>query len=107
MSKQMKRKSLNWIGKQQGFGGCSRCGDRWNWKEGHKLDLANGFGTFPLCEECWENTTKEEKLAYYLQQVYKYVDTPQFNFQEADANIRRQIDEYYDSSTSTVKGEKQ
>jgi len=107
MLKTLKRRSLNWVGDQQGYGGCNRCGDRWSWKKLHNLELASGIGCFPLCEECWKNTTKEEKLAYYLHHVYMNVSRPQFDFQAADANIRRQINEYYDSLRPTVTKEEE
>ena len=86
----------NEIGHDRGYGACNRCGGTWNWKRGHSLDLDNRFGCFPLCEECWENSTKEEKLKYYLAHVYNSKGK-QYDVDKAEKNIRRQIDDYYSS----------
>lgn len=56
---------LNAIGRSRGYGGCQCCGDTWDWKESHVTELANGTGCFPLCEECWQSKTPEERLPFY------------------------------------------
>ena len=90
-------------GELHGFGGCAKCGDRWNWKDAHTVYYSEHAGGSPLCEECWNKTTKEEKLRYYLGQLYKY-DRPDFDYEKAEQMIRKQIDAF-DSSAQSVKEE--
>lgn len=49
----------------QGYGGCSRCGNTWNWKNGHSTPITVNSGLFPLCEECWSELTPETRLPFY------------------------------------------
>ena len=44
-----------------GYGGCMRCGHRWNHVKGHDT-----VSCFPLCESCWSQMTPENRLPYYL-----------------------------------------
>ena len=47
----------NFLGHKDGFGGCLRCGDTWNWKKHHNISYAQGRGMFPLCEECYRSAS--------------------------------------------------
>lgn len=49
-----------------GFGGCSHCGDKWNWKEAHSTFYKDTGGMFPLCEECFAKLTYPYALWYHL-----------------------------------------
>jgi len=52
-----------------GRGTCSRCGRPWGAVEGHATWYTEGHGCFPLCEECWEELTPEQRLPYYRQWI--------------------------------------
>jgi len=54
----------NNIGKRNGYGGCLKCGDTWNWKTSHTLWLGEGQGIFPCCEDCWDKMDKDERLQH-------------------------------------------
>ena len=60
MSKYIK----NSVGYTKGYSGCSRCGDRWNWKEKHVVPCGGASGMFPLCEECYQECSPEERYHY-------------------------------------------
>ena len=51
-------------GYARGYGGCLRCGDRWNWKSHHVIPYGGGAGMFPLCEECYNKLSPEERYRY-------------------------------------------
>ena len=57
-------------GRRNGYSGCGKCGDTWNWKEPHST-IYNEYGTgcFPLCKECWQKLTPEQRLPFYMQLV--------------------------------------
>ena len=59
------KKVLNKKGAYLGMSSCGRCGDTWNWKEGHHTLFSDGSGCFPLCEECWQLLSIEERLPFY------------------------------------------
>jgi hypothetical protein len=63
----------NYIGRRKGYGGCTRCGDTWNWKAEHVTEFERGRGCFPLCEECWQSLTPEQRLPYYMAHVDRCV----------------------------------
>ena len=56
----------NNVGKHNGYGGCLKCGDTWNWKQSHSLSLDVGRGIFPCCEDCWSKMDKNERLQYCI-----------------------------------------
>jgi len=90
-------KMKNNVGRMKSYGECNRCGGTWNWKKGHSLKMTDNSECFPLCEECWHDSTKEEKLKYYLGHLYKHPDR-EINFEEADKRLREQIEEYHSSA---------
>lgn len=57
----------NVIGRKRGVAGCSKCGDTWNWKESHVLELDDERGIYPCCTTCWRKMTPEEKLSHCRQ----------------------------------------
>ena len=63
----MTRMERNALGRAMGFGGCSACGDTWDWKEKHVTHAPNAGAAFPLCEECFQAKTPEERLPFYDQ----------------------------------------
>ena len=54
-----------------GYGGCYRCQRRWPICQSHATPFRNQdgekHGCFPLCQECWEELTPEQRLVYYQQ----------------------------------------
>jgi hypothetical protein len=54
----------NLIGRHR-FGGCYRCGDRWNWKARHVTQFTPANGCFALCEECWYELTPAFREPFY------------------------------------------
>ena len=61
----------NRIGSFLGYGGCVRCRDSWWWKKEHNIPVHCG-GMFPLCEECWQKTTRNEKIDAVKQLAVKW-----------------------------------
>ena len=60
----MSRWVKNVIGDARGYGGCDRCDDRWNWKKPHTIWYSDAGGMFPLCEECYQEITPQERYDY-------------------------------------------
>ena len=89
------------VGHLKGCGGCDRCGDRWNWKKDHIIWMTDTTGCFPLCEECWLNSTKEEKLKYYIDHLHKHPDR-RIDFEATDKRLRDQIEEFHSSEVSNL-----
>ena len=50
-----------------GFSCCHRCGTPWDRCKAHTTRYEEGRGCFPLCEECWSETSPAERLPYYRQ----------------------------------------
>lgn len=71
------RKNRNLKGRIAGYGCCLRCGDTWDWKPEHVTHYrTEGWpkeGCFPLCEECWERLTPEERWPFYDGLVDKWI----------------------------------
>jgi len=49
------------------YGTCGRCGLPWSVCNGHITNYSPHQGCFPLCEDCWNETTIEERIPYYRQ----------------------------------------
>jgi len=53
-----------------GYSHCKKCHTNWRFVKGHSTYVpGTGRGLFPLCEQCWEELTPEQRLPYY-QQLY-------------------------------------
>lgn len=50
----------NWIGALNGLSGCQLCGDKWNWKKPHIVQLTSFESAFPVCDECWKTAKTED-----------------------------------------------
>ena len=65
----------------EGFSGCNRCGDKWNWKEPHYVTYheteRGSSGMFPLCEECYQQLTPEERYPYYRRLYFSWCNPDQ------------------------------
>lgn len=48
-----------------GFSSCFRCWRVWKIAKPHSTMYTDSFGCFPLCEECWQVLTPEQRLPYY------------------------------------------
>ena len=60
------KRLLNELGGRSGYGHCLRCGDSWAWKQSHVTNYGSaGMGCYPLCEECWRQLGRVERLRYY------------------------------------------
>ena len=70
--KGMSRKLKNIRGKAKGYSNCSRCGDSWDWKEDHEIPYKRDAEgrirglMFPVCEECYQEISPEERLEYCI-----------------------------------------
>ena len=64
------RKIKNWFGSIKGYGGCLRCGDTWDRKEGKKIlyDEKESRLMFPLCTECFDELD-EQKILFYCKSL--------------------------------------
>ena len=47
------------------YGWCGRCKMPWAGVESHCTNYTDVRGCFPLCEDCWNSLTIEERLPYY------------------------------------------
>ena len=48
------------------YSACGRCNRHWGICKRHSTDVVRGvWGCFPLCEDCWQELTPEERLPYY------------------------------------------
>lgn len=57
-------KLRNRAGRAKGLSGCLICGDTWNWKKAHYIQMSNTGGSmFPTCEECWDTEPTDRILA--------------------------------------------
>lgn len=92
------RNIRNYLGQRQGFSGCLRCGDTWNWKEEHTTYFPDGSGgMFPLCQECWEELkTPVARKPYYKKLIEQWafmiiLDIPQDRQQAAWQDHMRKV----------------
>ena len=88
----------NYIGGRNGYNGCSKCGDTWNWKEPHTLWLPGAQGVFPCCEDCWSKMDKEERLHHCVilftewNRQLQGTSVPLENIQELTEQARQAIE---------------
>lgn len=68
----------NRFGRVAGFGSCYRCGGTWNHVEEHTTYYNDHSGCFPLCKDCWEKLTPEQRLPYYAQLMGLWLSHPEF-----------------------------
>lgn len=47
------------------FGSCGRCNRNWGICQGHDTKYSEYYGMFPLCEDCWQELTPEQRLPFY------------------------------------------
>jgi len=84
------------IGREKGFGSCRRCGHTWNWKRGHSIDYTDTRGIFVMCEECWEESTEEEKLNLYIDKLEELKAIGRdFDFFDGVQRIIDHVESYY------------
>lgn len=46
-------------------GFCSRCGTPWSFVRHHSTQYTDSRGCFALCEFCWRECPREERVSYY------------------------------------------
>lgn len=69
----MSRAFKNIRGKAKGISGCARCGDNWDWKKEHQIPYQHDAKgrvqglMFPVCEECYQKISPEERMEYCVQ----------------------------------------
>jgi len=67
-----------------GYSGCMKCGATWNMTEPHVTTYIPSHGCFPLCEDCWRNSTASERVPYYRELICdKWHDTSEWPLVEA------------------------
>ena len=66
----MCRSIKNAVGHSKGYSGCLCCGDKWNWKPKHIIPYGNAAGMFPLCDECYDRLSPEERY-HYCQELWR------------------------------------
>jgi len=79
----------------QGFGRCGRCARPWPICESHTTPYKEGYGMFPLCQDCWEELTPQERLKYYYQLCLEWSS---FGANEGDDFVWKEIE------TAVLKG---
>ncbi len=57
---------MNAIGRAQGYGKCSGCGNHWNWVATKSIPCQSdgSMAMFPLCAACFEKLSAEEVIAH-------------------------------------------
>ena len=69
----------NRVLQQAGYGTCGRCNTAWPLVKSHDTQCEEGWGMFPLCEDCWAALSPEERWPYYEALVEKWrLDSPDF-----------------------------
>ena len=58
-------RSTGYSTKDNGFSGCLRCGGSWAVKRPHWTWYSDA-GMGPICEECYDELSPEERLPYYV-----------------------------------------
>ena len=48
-----------------GYSGCGHCHRNWRICQSHGTKISGEEGVFPLCQECWEELSIEQRLPYY------------------------------------------
>jgi hypothetical protein len=82
----------------RGYGGCLRCGDRWNWKKEHHTQVTDGTGMFPLCQECWLTLgTAEKRYPFYEALITQW---------QADGMPREEADEQRELALKALQAER-
>ena len=71
-----------------GLGWCYRCKTNWAFVESHTTWLNDHAATFPLCEQCWDELTPEERLPYYRMQ-WEAWPIHQYTWDEMRAAVMR------------------
>lgn len=68
-----------------GHGFCPRCQTSWKYAKGHSVAYDKGQGCFPLCEDCWWESSLSEKIEYYVGRITRnaiqYGGSPPLNSQ--------------------------
>jgi len=59
---------------------CGRCHMSYGVETSHSTPYTKGSGCFPLCEYCWNDTTPEERLPYYMNLVDSWVSHGDDNY---------------------------
>lgn len=100
MTKKLTRKEKNAQGYAQGYGECLCCGDSWLWKEHYRdsIKFSATQSMFPLCDECFENLTQEEILAFCKAQCRQW---EQFDLEILFSDIEPMLKE----SIAKMKGD--
>jgi NAD-dependent SIR2 family protein deacetylase len=55
----------NFIGRFQGYSGCAKCKDTWNWKKSKDIQYTKNESMFALCEECFNKLDIQEIIYWY------------------------------------------
>lgn len=84
------------VGRLEGYSECHRCGNTWNWKEGHttyfedertleqhdaedqasvaRERVSERRGMFPMCEECYQVSSPEERFKYHKELLDQWME---------------------------------
>ena len=104
----------NLWGRLKGYSGCYICGNRWNWKKPHLIELEtrtiSGVGEMnicanPVCEECWETQPTYKVIFAADKLAYKWMhESSWIGFKEAcrRASVLRKNTE----QQLTIRGER-
>lgn len=53
---------------------CGRCGRTWNICESHSTPYSEHGSCFPLCQDCFNELTIDERLPYYRQLIDEWIE---------------------------------
>jgi hypothetical protein len=72
-----------------GYGSCYKCRTNWFFVEGHTTLFGPSGGGFPLCEQCWQELTPEQRLPFYRQLFENWQPHSNYSWAEIEAAVLR------------------
>lgn len=57
------------------YGYCRKCHTTWNLVENKVVFYNSNSGCFALCQKCWNNSSKDERLHHYKSKMYSWGDS--------------------------------
>jgi len=74
-----------------GYGSCEKCGRGWNICKGYGVAHTSSTGSFALCEDCWNNSTVDERVMYWKIAYDKHWTDTGIPFSRYEQAVRRNL----------------
>ena len=76
----MMRLIKNFIGRIQGYSGCAKCKDTFNWKKHKDIWYDKSSSMFALCEECFNKLDIQEIIYWYEELLNDHIKSSPINY---------------------------